>query len=59
MVAPREIFKLHIPFQIYCILFNREEMANKTSKKKYCRQKEENSDFLSIQKHKTEIMSTE
>jgi len=36
-----------------------EEEANKTLKRKYCGQKEENGEFLSIQPHKTEIISTE
>jgi hypothetical protein len=58
-MAPRKIFKLHIPFQNYCVLFNTEEKANKTSKRKYCGKKEESGEFLSIQPHKTEIMSTE
>jgi len=51
--------KLHIPLQKYCTLFNREEEANITSKRKYCGHKEENGECLSIQPLKTEIMSTE
>jgi len=39
-MAPRKIFKLHIPFQNYYVLVNREEKANKTSTRKYCGQKE-------------------
>jgi hypothetical protein len=58
-MAPRKIFKLHISFKNYCILFNMEEEANKTLKRKYCGQKEENGEFLSIQPQKTEIISTE